>query len=210
LNNEQPKHGNLRASVRQFLGKKCEESQDPEDVIEAATVVHPRNATRLVGQHRPYGIPFTIGDLIATTLSLGVLNDRRPRNRNAFSPGPVSAILGAKRTSISPLSPVDSSKMTISGVVALAHTRSRSSAAFFARELSGVQPKTLDNFLDLPRVEPLAGSYQGNHRLATIAMGRDAGDAVGTVSRDVPVKGATALSQPLPQCCTFHQMSPYF
>jgi hypothetical protein len=27
--------------------------------------------------------------------------------------------------------------------------------------------------------------------------------------RGVLVKGATALGQPLPKCCTFHQMIPY-
>jgi hypothetical protein len=30
----------------------CSRSQDPEDAIEDTTVVYPRNATRLVGQHR--------------------------------------------------------------------------------------------------------------------------------------------------------------
>jgi hypothetical protein len=40
-------------------------AQDPEDAIENTTVVHPRNATRLVGQHGLDGNPFMIGEFIA-------------------------------------------------------------------------------------------------------------------------------------------------
>ena len=37
----------------------------PEDAIKDTTVVYPKNATRLVGQHRLDGNPFIIGELIA-------------------------------------------------------------------------------------------------------------------------------------------------
>jgi hypothetical protein len=87
--------------------------------------------------------------------------------------------------------------------------RLQSGAVFFAGEMRWVQPKILGNFLDLLRIKPLAGPYERNHCLATVAMGRDAGDAVGPVLRGVQVKGAPAIGQPFPKCCTFHQMSPY-
>ena len=40
---------------------RCSRAQDPEDAIENTTVVHPRNATRLVRQHGLDGDPFIIG-----------------------------------------------------------------------------------------------------------------------------------------------------
>src|SRR4051794_17679255 len=44
---------------------RCPGSQDPEDAIEDTSVVYPRNATRLVRQHRLDGNPFTIGKFVA-------------------------------------------------------------------------------------------------------------------------------------------------
>jgi hypothetical protein len=43
----------------------CSGSQDPENAIETTTVVHPRNSTRLVGQHRLDRGPFIVGEFIA-------------------------------------------------------------------------------------------------------------------------------------------------
>src|SRR5262245_548662 len=43
----------------------CSGAQDPEDAIEDTAVVHPRNATRLVRQHRLDGSPFIIGEFVA-------------------------------------------------------------------------------------------------------------------------------------------------
>src|SRR5258706_12163827 len=40
-------------------------SQDPENTVKDTTVIHPRNATRLVRQHRLDGTPFMIGEFIA-------------------------------------------------------------------------------------------------------------------------------------------------
>ncbi len=44
------------------------------DAIEDTSVVRPRNATRLVRQHRPYGSPFVVGEFVAndSSPSLGV------------------------------------------------------------------------------------------------------------------------------------------
>jgi hypothetical protein len=43
----------------------CSGSQDPENAIENTTVIHPRNSTRLVGQHRLDRGPFIVGEFIA-------------------------------------------------------------------------------------------------------------------------------------------------
>ena len=40
-------------------------SQDPEDAIEDAAVIHPRHAARLIRQHRFDGSPFSIGKFVA-------------------------------------------------------------------------------------------------------------------------------------------------
>ena len=63
----------------------CSGSQDREDAIEDTTVVYPRNATRLVGQHRFDGNPFIIGEFIAhdSNPQFKSLNHRRPAKRNA-------------------------------------------------------------------------------------------------------------------------------
>src|ERR1043166_1062038 len=40
-------------------------SQDPEDAIKDATVIHTRHAARLVWQHRFNGSPFLVGEFVA-------------------------------------------------------------------------------------------------------------------------------------------------
>jgi hypothetical protein len=69
----------------------CSRSEDPEDAIEDASVVHPRNATRLVRQHRPYGSPFIVGEFVARDSSpqFGSLNHGSPAKRNASGSAPV-------------------------------------------------------------------------------------------------------------------------
>src|SRR5262245_20739429 len=66
-------------------------SQDPEDAIEDTSVVHPRNATWLVRQHRPYGSPFIVGEFVAHDSSpqFGGLNHRGLTHRNASGSAPV-------------------------------------------------------------------------------------------------------------------------
>src|SRR5580704_8725615 len=82
-------------SVRtKHLGKitpRCSGAQDPEDTIEDTTVVYPRNATRLVRQHRPYGSPFIVGEFVAQDSSpqFGSLNHGSPAKRNASGSAPV-------------------------------------------------------------------------------------------------------------------------
>ncbi|SCB56097.1 hypothetical protein GA0061098_10744 [Bradyrhizobium shewense] len=44
-------------------------SQDPENAIEDTSVVHLRNATRLVRQHRLDGGPFMVGEFVAHDLA---------------------------------------------------------------------------------------------------------------------------------------------
>jgi hypothetical protein len=72
-------------------------AQDPKDTIEDTTVVHPRNATRLVRQHRLDSNPFIIGEFVAHDSSprFGSLNHGDLAGRNA--PGPAPAY-GQKRT----------------------------------------------------------------------------------------------------------------
>src|SRR5215831_20118839 len=55
----------VRAKRLRQITPRCSGSQDPEDAVEDTTVVYPRNATRLVGQHRPYGSPFIVGEFVA-------------------------------------------------------------------------------------------------------------------------------------------------
>jgi hypothetical protein len=39
----------------------CSRSQNPKDTVQDTTIIHPRNTTRLIGQHRFDGCPFTPG-----------------------------------------------------------------------------------------------------------------------------------------------------
>ena len=47
------------------VAPRCPRAQDPEDAIENTTVIHPRNATRLVRQHRLDGCPFVVSKFVA-------------------------------------------------------------------------------------------------------------------------------------------------
>ena len=80
-----------RKRTKRLIAPRCSRSKDPEDAIDEATVVHARNATRLVGQHRLDGVPFTIGELIAhdSTPPVGSLNHIRPGSK-----GNASGVLG--------------------------------------------------------------------------------------------------------------------
>src|SRR5579862_2677914 len=66
--------GRVRAKMRRQIAPRCPGSQDPEDAVEDTSVVDPRNATRLVRQHRLDGKPFIVGEFVAhdSTPSLGV------------------------------------------------------------------------------------------------------------------------------------------
>src|SRR5258708_12755559 len=68
-------------------------AQDPKDAIEDTTVVHPRNATRLVRQHRLDSNPFIIGDFVAHDLSprFGALNPGDLPGPNPPDPPPTYA-----------------------------------------------------------------------------------------------------------------------
>jgi hypothetical protein len=79
----------------------CSGSKDPENAVENTTVVHPRNSTRLVGQHRLDRGPFTVGEFIAhdSKPQFGSLNHRRPTKHNAPAPAPSTVAFGVKPTS---------------------------------------------------------------------------------------------------------------
>src|SRR5215471_6358275 len=66
--------GRVRAKMIRQIAPRCPGSQDPEDAVEDTSVVYPRNATRLVRQHRLDGKPFIVGEFVAhdSTPSLGV------------------------------------------------------------------------------------------------------------------------------------------
>jgi len=51
-------------------------SQDPENAVEDAAVIHPWHAAGLVGQHRLDGTPFLVGEFVAhdSRLQFGSLN----------------------------------------------------------------------------------------------------------------------------------------
>jgi hypothetical protein len=66
-------------------------------------IVHPRNAMRLVGQHRFDGVPFTIGELIAhdSTPPVWEFESQASGQTQRFWPAPGLGAFGAKRTSTS-------------------------------------------------------------------------------------------------------------
>jgi len=76
---------------------RCSRSQDPEDAIEDTSVVHPRNATWLVRQHRPYGSPFIVGEFVAHDPSpqSGSLNHRGLTHRKELLARPWFGVFGA-------------------------------------------------------------------------------------------------------------------
>src|SRR5438128_9347952 len=99
--------------IRQ-IAPRCPGSQDPEDAIEDTTVVHPRNATRLVRQHRLDGNPFMIGEFVAHDSSpqLGSLNHAGSAKRNAPGRHRFGAY-GQKRTSTCRQPSLNPSKMSL-------------------------------------------------------------------------------------------------
>ena len=68
--------------------------------LKDTSVVHPRNATRLVRQHRPDGNPFTIGEFVAHDSSpqFGSLNHRVRPNATLLA-RPRFGAYGQKQTS---------------------------------------------------------------------------------------------------------------
>ena len=76
---------------------RCSRSQDPKDAIEDTSVVHPRNATWLVQQHRPYGSPFIVGEFVAHNSSpqSGSLNHRGLTPRKELLARPWFGVFGA-------------------------------------------------------------------------------------------------------------------
>ena len=107
--------GGVRAEVVRQIAPWRARSQDPEDAIEDATVIHSRHAARLIRQHGLDSSPFIIGEFVAhdSSSQFGSLNHRGLANRNASNPAP-SALTGRSghRPADSPLNP---SKMTRCG-----------------------------------------------------------------------------------------------
>src|SRR5262245_8466022 len=57
--------GRIRTEVVRQVTPGRPGSQDPEDAIEDAPVIHSCHAARLVGQHRLDGTPFVVGEFVA-------------------------------------------------------------------------------------------------------------------------------------------------
>src|SRR5262249_17450370 len=57
--------GGMGAEAIRQIAPGCPGSQNPEDAIEDATVVRPRDAARLVRQHRLDGSPLIVGEFVA-------------------------------------------------------------------------------------------------------------------------------------------------
>ena len=93
---------------------RCSRSQDPEDAIEDTSVVHPRNATWLVRQHRPYGSPFIVGEFVAHDSSpqSGSLNHRGLTHRKELLARPWFGVFGAGADINLPTILNEKSKMT--------------------------------------------------------------------------------------------------
>ena len=86
------------------IAPRCPRSQDPEDAIEHTTVVYPRNATRLVGQHRLDGSPLAVGEFVAHDSKFPVWefesqDSGHPQCGFRLSPFLARLLFGAKRTS---------------------------------------------------------------------------------------------------------------
>src|SRR5258708_3173870 len=81
-------------------------AQEPKEAIEDTTVVHPRNGTRLVRQHRLDSNPFIIGEFVAHDLSprFGSLNHGDLAGRNALGPARLTGRSG-HHPSTPPLNP---------------------------------------------------------------------------------------------------------
>src|SRR5882724_5024634 len=92
--NEAVVAGGVRTKHVGQITPRCSRAQDPEDAIEDTTVVHPRNATRLVRQHGLDGNPFMIGEFVAHDSSpqFGSLNHSDLVRRNASRQSPVGRL----------------------------------------------------------------------------------------------------------------------
>jgi hypothetical protein len=166
-----PPHSRPVASERSGCSRWCRDqtlpadrakvprSQDPEDAIEDATVVYPRNATRLVGQHRLDGSPFIIGEFIAHDSSPPVWElESQPSGQTQRSwPGPGFGAFGAKRTSTSRQPPLNPSKMATNG--RLSETGDRLSAARTAQAAKSATKTVL-------RLTRQSGCDNGPHKIA--------------------------------------------
>ncbi|GGI33945.1 hypothetical protein GCM10010987_76920 [Bradyrhizobium guangdongense] len=93
--------GRVRAKMIRQIAPRCPGSQDPEDAMEDTTVVHPRNATRLVRQHGLDGNPFMIGEFVAhdSNPQFGSLNHSDLVRRNASRQAAVGRLRAARRQS---------------------------------------------------------------------------------------------------------------
>src|SRR5262249_48193558 len=95
----------------------CTGSQDPENAVENTTIVHPRNATRLVRQHRLDCSPFMVGEFVAhdSKPQFGSLNHKPLANlnaRSAYRHLRLRSLFGAKRISTGRQNRLNRSKMT--------------------------------------------------------------------------------------------------
>src|SRR5262249_42944996 len=63
--NETVVAGRVRTEVNREIAPWRARSQDPEDAIQNAAVIHSRHAARLIGQHRLDGSPFIVGEFVA-------------------------------------------------------------------------------------------------------------------------------------------------
>ena len=89
-------------------------SQDPENTVKDTTVIHPRNATRLVRQHWLDGTPFMIGEFLAHDSRPPVWEFESQASGHAQCFGPASALSGSgERQPVAPLA--ESIKMTHRG-----------------------------------------------------------------------------------------------
>lgn len=86
----------VRTERRRQIAPRCSGTQDPEDAIEDTTVVNPRNAARLVRQHRLDGNPLIIGEFVAHDSSpqLGNLNHGGLPRRNGSGQAPAGRLRG--------------------------------------------------------------------------------------------------------------------
>jgi hypothetical protein len=69
-------------------------SQDPEDAIEDAAVIHSWHAARLIGQHQLDGSPFVVGEFVAhdSTPSVKGLNHGSAVSNEALTDGDLVAM----------------------------------------------------------------------------------------------------------------------
>src|ERR1700753_4234423 len=98
--NEAVVAGGVRTKRLRQITPRCSRAQDPENAIEDTTVVHARNATRLVRQHCLDGGPLIIREFVAHDSSprFGRLNHDSLAESNTSSPVLLVRRLQAGRT----------------------------------------------------------------------------------------------------------------